>query len=168
VAGKRPGRLFHPGRHWWFHFGDFNVASDVAATRALLGSGAPITLVPFDLAIRVSVTETDLERLRGGGRLARWLVDVSGAWMSFWQSGLMEQRGFSPFDALAVGFAALPGLFECRDQRARLGFSVFLAPFGLGRDLEVADGSRGVPVRYCHTVDPRFKSVMFERLQREP
>lgn len=168
VAGKRPGRLFHPGRHWWFHFGDFNVASDVAATRAVLAAGVPLTLVPFELAIQVAVTDTDLDRLRAGSRLARWLVEMSGPWLSFWQSGLMEKRGFSPFDALAVGYAARPASFECRDLRARMGFSVFLAPFGLGRDLEVIDGGRGVPVRYCHAVDPRFVSLMLERLQAGP
>jgi len=169
VGGKPPGSLFHPGRHWWFHFGDFNVAQGVEAMRKVLGAGVPITLVPFELAIQVAVTENDLQRLRSGGRLAKWLVDSSAGWMSFWQGSLIDKRGFSPFDALAVGSTALPGLFDCSDRRARIGFSVFLAPFGLGRDLEVVDATQGgAPVRYCRTLDARFKEMMLERLATDP
>jgi len=165
VAGKPPGRLFHPGKHWWFHFGDFNVARDVEAMRTVLYSGVPITLVPFDLAVQIVITDQDIRRLRAGDRLASWLAAVSEEWLSFWQGGLIDKPGFSPFDAAAVGYAALPDLFACRETRARIGFSVFLAPFGLGRDLEVAEGIDGAPVRYCDGVNARFRSILLERLQ---
>jgi pyrimidine-specific ribonucleoside hydrolase len=169
VGGKPPGRLFHPGRHWWFHFGDFNVSQDVDAMREVLAAGVPITLVPFELAMQLAITENDLQRLRNGSRLASWLVEKSAGWMSFWQGDLIDKHGFSPFDALAVGSAALPDMFHCIDARARIGFSIFLAPFGLGRDLEVVDATQsGAPVRYCRTLDAEFKSVMLERLATEP
>jgi pyrimidine-specific ribonucleoside hydrolase len=167
IAGKSPGQLFHPGKHWWFHFGDFNVAQDVAAVRTVLQAGVPITLVPFDLAMQVEVGGTDLERLHDSSRLARWLATESQGWLAFWQGELMQKRGFAPFDALAIGLVARPDLFGCADLRARIGFSVFLAPFGLGRDLEVGASKRGWPVRYCRTVDPRFKALMIERLEAE-
>lgn len=167
IAGKSPGRLFHPGKHWWFHFGDFNVSQDVAAVRTVLRSGVPITLVPFDLAMQVEVGGTDLERLHDSSRLARWLATESQGWLAFWQGELMHKRGFAPFDALAIGLLVRPELFDCADLRARIGFSVFLAPFGLGRDLEVVGSRRGWPVRYCRTVDPRFKALMIERLEAE-
>lgn len=164
VAGKPPGRLFHPGRHWWFHFGDFNVAQDVEAMRAVLRSGVPITLVPFELAMQVVITGQDLERLRGGGALPSAIAEASAGWLAFWQGGLIEGPGFSPFDALAVGYVALPDLFRCHEARARIGFSVFLAPFGPGRDLEVAADIGGAPVRYCDALDPGFKRVLLQRL----
>jgi inosine-uridine nucleoside N-ribohydrolase len=164
VAGKRPGRLFHPGRHWWFHFGDFNVAQDVDAMRAVLRSGVPITLVPFEIGMQVDITAADLERLQVAGSLAGWLAEVSQPWLSFWRGRWIERAGFSPFDALAVGHAAQPQHFECKAAHARIGFSVFLAPLGLGRDLEVADDSDAAPVRYCDTVHPAFKRALLDRL----
>jgi inosine-uridine nucleoside N-ribohydrolase len=164
VAGKPPGRLFHPGKHWWFHFGDFNVARDVEAMRTVLYSGVPITLVPFELAVQIVITDQDMKQLHAHGRLASWLAEASEEWLAFWQGRLIENPGFNPFDAAAVGYVALPGLFKCRDMRARIGSSVFLAPFGLGRDLEVSDNKRGAPVRYCDSVDARFKSILLERL----
>jgi inosine-uridine nucleoside N-ribohydrolase len=110
VAGKPPGRLLHPGKHWWFHFGDFNVSQDVDAIRIVLRS----------------------------------------------------------FDALAVGYVANPKLFDCHEKRARIGFSVFLAPFGLGRDLEVTERqTEGVPVSYCSAVAPGFKSMLLDRMAAE-
>src|SRR5262249_30269632 len=77
VAGKPSGRLLHPGKHWWFHFGDFNVSQDVDAVRAVLRAGVPITLVPFDLAVQVEVAQSDIDELRRTSRLARWLAQQS-------------------------------------------------------------------------------------------
>jgi pyrimidine-specific ribonucleoside hydrolase len=76
----------------------------------------------------------------------------------------MQRRGFSPFDALAVAYAARPDLLSCREMRARIGFSVFLAPFGLGRDLEVVESGNGTAVRYCATAEARVKPMLLERL----
>ncbi|MCW5662042.1 MAG: nucleoside hydrolase [Burkholderiaceae bacterium] len=168
VGGKSPGRLFHPGRHWWFHFSDFNVSHDVASVQAILDAGVPVTLVPFDLAITLTIGARDLEQLRRGDALAAWLAERSEGWLEFWQGQLMDSDGFSPFDALAVGQTAWPGLFTCRPARARIGFSVFLAPFDLGRDLEVTERGTGTPVRYCDGVQPPFKPLMLQRLRRAP
>jgi purine nucleosidase len=63
VAGKHPGQLFHPGHQWWFHFGDFNVSHDPDAAQAVLSSGVPITLIPFEVATKLTITRSDLETL---------------------------------------------------------------------------------------------------------
>ena len=63
-----------------------------------------------------------------------------------------------------MGYAVQPQHFECKAARARIGFSVFLAPLGMGRDLEVTDGIDGVPVRYCDTLHPAFKRTLLDRL----
>jgi pyrimidine-specific ribonucleoside hydrolase len=163
VAGKQPGQLFHPGRQWWFHFGDFNIAQDPRAAEVVLYSGARVTLVPFDLATNVTITAADLQRLRAGDAPARWIADVSRSWLAFWEQ-MLGQEGFYPFDVLAVAYIAMPEYFTCRTTRARIGFSFYLEPFGMGRDLEVADGVAGPSVVFCSGLDRGFKEVLFTSL----
>lgn len=165
VAGKHPGQLFHPGHQWWFHFGDFNVSHDPDAAETVLDSGVPITLIPFEVATKLTITRADLETLRSGDAAAQWLSDVSRSWFSFWQQ-FLGKDGFHPFDALAVGYAALPEFFTCKQTRARIGFNLFLEPLGIGRDLEVAEDIQGRAVTYCYDLDNRLKDILLERIRR--
>jgi pyrimidine-specific ribonucleoside hydrolase len=170
VAGKQPGQLFHPGRQWWFHFGDFNVSQDPQAADVVLYSGLRVTLMPFDLATNLTMTATDLQKLDAGDASARWLSKVSRSWLTFWQTTL-GQNGFHPFDMLAVAFSALPQYFACKATRARIGFSFLLEPFGMGRDLEIGDDFDGPGVVSCFDVDPSLKDLLLRRLgqgTREP
>lgn len=163
VAGKRPGDLFHPGQQWWFHFRDFNVCQDTPAAKIVLYSKVPLVLTPFELATNVTMTGSDLERLASGDEVAQWLRQASQSWMSFWQDDL-HMQGFHPFDALAVGYATMPDLFDCEISPAQIGFSIFLEPFGIGRDLEVAQNIKGPQVYYCSDVNQRFKYRLIENL----
>jgi inosine-uridine nucleoside N-ribohydrolase len=163
VAGKRPGDLFHPGQQWWFHFRDFNIRKDTPAAKIVLDSGIPLVLTPFELATKVTITRVDLDKLASGDEAAQWLRQVSQPWMSFWEDNLHKQ-GFHPFDALTVGYVTMPDLFNCKILPARIGFSLFLEPFGLGHDLEVAQDIKGSQVYYCSDVDRRFKDRLIERL----
>ena len=163
VAGKRPGNLFHPGEQWWFHFRDFNISQDPPAAKIVLDSGIPLILTPFELATKVTIMRSDLDKLGSGDEAAHWLRQVSQPWMSFWEDRLHKQ-GFYPFDALAVGYVTMPDLFGCEILPARIGFSIFLEPFGLGHDLEVAKAIDGQQVYYCSDVDRRFKDRLIERL----
>ena len=164
VGGRRPGSLFHPGQQWWFHFRDFNIAQDPLAAKIVLNSKIPLVLTPFELATKVTITRSDLEQLAAGDEAARWLVQASQAWMSFWEDKL-HKKGFHPFDAIAVGYVTSPDLFNCEISPARIGFSIFLEPFGLGRDLEVAQNIKGSQVYYCSDVNQRFKDRLIERLR---
>ena len=163
VAGKRPGNLFHPGEQWWFHFRDFNIRKDTPAAKIVLNSGIPLILTPFELATKVTIMRSDLDKLGSGDEAAQWLRQVSQPWMSFWEDNLHKQ-GFYPFDALAVGYVTMPDLFGCEILPARIGFSLFLEPFGLGHDLEVAQDIKGSQVYYCSDVDPQFKDRLIGRL----
>lgn len=163
VAGKRPGNLFHPGQQWWFHFRDFNIRKDTPAAKIVLDSGIPLVLTPFELATKVTIMRSDLDKLASGDEAAHWLRQASQSWMSFWEDRLHKQ-GFYPFDALAVGYVTMPDLFGCEILPARIGFSIFLEPFGLGHDLEVAQAINGQQVYYCSDVDRRFKDILIERL----
>ena len=163
VAGKRPGNLFHPGEQWWFHFRDFNIRKDTPAAKIVLDSGIPLILTPFELATKVTIMRSDLDKLGSGDEAAHWLRQASQSWMSFWEDHLHKQ-GFYPFDALAVGYVTMPELFKCEILPARIGFSIFLEPFGLGHDLEVAQAINGQQVYYCSDVDRRFKDRLIDRL----
>ena len=163
VAGKQPGDLFHPGQQWWFHFRDFNIRKDTPAAKIVLDSGIPLVLTPFELATKVTIMRSDLDTLASGDKAAQWLRQVSLSWMSFWEDRLHKQ-GFHPFDALAVGYVTMPDLFDCEILPARIGFSLFLEPFGLGHDLEVAQDLKGSQVYYCSNVDRQFKTRLIDRL----
>jgi pyrimidine-specific ribonucleoside hydrolase len=163
VAGKRPSNLFHPGKQWWFHFSDFNIRKDPPAAKIVLESGIPLVLTPFELATKVTIMRSDLDKLASGDQSAQWLRQASQSWMSFWEDHL-HQKGFHPFDALAVGYVTMPDLFSCNILPARIGFNLFLEPFGLGHDLEVAQAINGSQVYYCSDVDQRFKDRLIERL----
>jgi inosine-uridine nucleoside N-ribohydrolase len=164
VGGRRPGSLFHPGQQWWFHFRDFNIAQDPPAAKIVLYSKIPLVLTPFELATKVTITRSDLEQLAVGDEAVRWLSQASQAWMSFWEDNL-HKKGFHPFDAIAVGYLTMPDLFNCEISSARIGFSIFLEPFGLGRDLEIAQDIKGPQVYYCSDVNQRFKDRLIERLK---
>ena len=70
VSGKRPGNLFHPGQQWWFHFRDFNIRKDTPAAKIVLDSGIPLVLTPFELATKVKITRSDLDKLGSGDKAA--------------------------------------------------------------------------------------------------
>lgn len=166
VGGKRPGQHFHPGHQWWFRFSDSNIAHDPDAARIVLYSGVPVTLVPFDLAAKLVVTEADLERLRDGDGAAKWLSEVSQPGLSFWNT-LLGRPGFHPFDVLAVAYAAMPEHFRCQRIPARIGFNLFLEPLGMGRDLDVAEHLRGPMVTDCYDLDRVVKEEVLTRILGE-
>ena len=111
------------------------------------------------------MTPRDLNRVATAGTAARWLAEQSRPWLDFWQDDL-HRKGFYPFDWLAAGYTMAPDAFNCSVRRARMGFSVFLEPFGMGRDLEVGTDLAGPQVLYCTRIDAGLKSLLLERLMR--
>ena len=142
VGGKPPGRLLHPGTQWWFHFRDLNISKDTRAAEVVLQSGVPLVLIPFEVAEKILITQADLDRLAAGDEATRWLSAASRPWASFWRN-MLHRQGFHPFDALAAMYVTAPGAFRCEVRTARMGFSVFLEPLGMGRDLEIVDDNTG-------------------------
>jgi pyrimidine-specific ribonucleoside hydrolase len=129
----------------------------------VLDSGIPLVLAPFELATKLTITRTDLEQLTQGDAIARWLRQKSEGWMSFWERDLHRQ-GFYPFDVLAIGYLTWPQHFHCTITHARIGFDFFTEPFGIGRDLEVANSFGGPSVYYCSNVDLTFKTKLMNRI----
>lgn len=111
-------------------------------------------------------------------RLAWWVPLVGSVLVFLLGVGLSLSNLDIRDEVQAWGLAALAGLaavglvlsqlFDCRITRARIGFSAFLAPFGLGRDLEVGDSFTHTQVEYCVRVQDRFKELLLERLAGPP
>jgi len=157
VAGKRPGHLFHPGKQWWYHFRDFNICMDTPAGQIVMQSDIPLTLIPFELGSQVAIGPRQLVALSHGNKINRWLYRQSAAWLAHWQTTL-RKKAFSPFDSVAVGYLRYPDYYKCMHTTARIGFNLFLEPFGIGRDLEILRPGR--PVTYCY----QFKKPIVDSL----
>jgi inosine-uridine nucleoside N-ribohydrolase len=89
---------------------EFNVGYDPEAVAVVLGSGAPVTLVPLDVTTRTHVTPPDLEGIaKGGTPLHAFLAATSQPWLRF----AMEVRGLPGFwlhDPLALAYALDPSI----------------------------------------------------------
>lgn len=163
VAGKRSGHgWFYPGDSRWLHFHDFNFKADPAAFETVLHSKVPLTLMPFELATKLTISRRDLDRLIRLGGQTKWLAEISRDWMDFWENQLGKD-GFHPFDTLAVGYVSMPFLFRCEKIPARIRWKRSL--FVTRDELLVShDFPAATTVTYCFDVDPRFKRELMDRL----
>jgi purine nucleosidase len=71
---------------------DYNLCSDPEATVAVLGAGFPITLVAADVTLQTWMGPGDVQRLAGGGPLARVLAEMVLGWTEV-QRRLFESWG---------------------------------------------------------------------------
>lgn len=127
VMGQRPGHVFHPVEGGTAAillghgpvFQDFNFAKDNAAAAEILARGVPLTLVPYEAAREIAITEHDLEAMRGAGATPRWVAERSADWLAFWREDI-RQRGFFPFDLVAAIYLLHPELFRCAEVHAAI------------------------------------------------
>jgi purine nucleosidase len=96
TAIRRDPAFARSVRRFWVMGGEFqagwpehNFASDAVATEIVLGSGAPITIVPLDQTLRVAVDEHDVDRIAAVHPIGPLMADEA---RRFWQflSGLRE------------------------------------------------------------------------------
>lgn len=165
IAGQRPHSrpIFFPGNSRLFHLHDLNLQEDSTAFSVILKSSIPITLVPYEVASKVSITSKDLDQLSSGGLESSWLARISRPWLRFWNSSL-KSEGFFPFDSLAIGVLTMPSLFSCDRIPAKLKHKRSL--FVSSRDsLLVSHSYRNErAVTYCFNVEREFKSRLLETL----
>jgi inosine-uridine nucleoside N-ribohydrolase len=178
VMGRRPGHIFHPaesagGGMFFGHgpvFRDFNFQTDVGAAARIVALGVPLTLVPYDAARRIEISEADLDRLAARGGAAAWIAERSRAWLAYWREDIGRQ-GFFPFDLLAAAYVVEPRWFGCADVQAWIGPdpTLFWRPiaFLVGqsnvRPLKPrAHGS----ARYCADVSAGIGPWLVDRLAR--
>ena len=107
------GRLWVMGGEFQAGWPEHNFASDAVATEIVLGSGAPISIVPLDQTLRVAVDEHDVDRIAAVHPIGPLMADEA---RRFWQflSGLREgmpnDRSWA-HDPLTLLAMAEPGWF---------------------------------------------------------
>lgn len=124
VMGRREGHLFHPsearGHGMLFGHGpvfrDFNYAKDPEAAEAVLRSGVPVTMVPYEAARRLILSGADLDSFAAAGGAAAWVASRSHEWLEYWRQDV-GLDGFYPFDLVAAAFLLRPEMFRCAAVR---------------------------------------------------
>jgi purine nucleosidase len=127
VGGARPGHVFHPadGAPGAILFGhgpiarDLNVQLDPEAVKAVLASGIPITLTPYDLATQTSLGEDAIDRFSLNGALASEIAIRARPWLRTWRT-MVGREGFYPFDLMAAVAVVTPEALACADVPARV------------------------------------------------
>lgn len=181
VMGRRPGHLFHPaeGEGGGILFGhgpvfrDFNFDKDRVAATTVLNMKIPTTLMPYDAARHVSITQDDLARLSEAGGAASDVAKRARGWLDFWSEDV-GRNGFYPFDLLAAAYVIEQQLFDCAEAEAWIGRDDrlwnlwFYDPLALlvGRPGDAPLTARArAHVLYCTNVRPEFHSWLLERLR---
>ncbi len=164
VVGRRAGEpLTFPGGGP--NLPDFNFELDPAAAKLVLASGVPITLAPFEFAVRLPVTEADWTRLWSTpfARLFRGPIEDYLDWFGENQ-GL---RATYPFDSYAVASVVAPHLLRCDPETVAVRPGPADTPTDEGDTkpwlIPVASGA-GWPVTWCHTPDPALRDDLLRRL----
>lgn len=164
IAGQRPepGLGFYPGTSRIFHLHDLNFRKDVAAFDVLLQSNIPVTLVPYEVAAKISIESTDLAILEKGSFESRWLSETSKPWLQFWNNKL-GVKGFYPFDSLAIGVLTWPSLFDCELIPAKIQHKRSF--FVTSRDNLLVSHvfNENRYVEYCHGIDQNFKMELIKK-----
>ena len=149
VAGRRPGQQFRASPSA-APFRDFNLEMDPAAFEAILDSGVPLVLAPWEISSKVWLRKEDI------AGLPRFLRVAATDWLDYWTKHLAVD-GFNPFDTLAVGYAVSTRGFECEE----LGVKVEKTPPNLFAAKDIGSPHRTL---YCHAPPPDFKDKLLRRI----
>jgi inosine-uridine nucleoside N-ribohydrolase len=142
---------------------EFNIWVDPEAAYRVFSAGLPLTMVGLDVTDRSVVTPQDVDALRTGGRVARFVADAVDFYSRFHQKRY-GTTGTYQHDALAMAEAIAPGIV----QTCHLYVEVEYGP-GLTRGSTVVDmhGVTGnapnthVALELDH---PRFVQLLVSRL----
>ena len=96
VAGRRPGQTFTPNAARFISLADRNFEEDPISFDIVLRSGIPLTLTPYEVASKVTMSQYDLEQLSAGPPASRWLSQQAQRWFQLWYWVL---GAFPPCDA---------------------------------------------------------------------
>jgi purine nucleosidase len=120
TAIRRDPAFAHNVRRLWVMGGEFqagwpehNFASDAVATEIVLGSGAPITIVPLDQTLRVAIDDHDVARITAVHPIGPLMADQARRcwqWLSGLREGMPNDRSWA-HDPLALLAMAEPQWF---------------------------------------------------------
>jgi purine nucleosidase len=180
VMGRRRGHLFHPveGQRAPSILGhgpvfrDFNFAKDPEAALALLGMRLPLTLVPYEAAREITLTEADLNHVGAASDAGRWVAQRARGWLSYWERDI-GRAGFYPFDLVAAGYVVRPEMAGCAPALAWIGRDSGILGWLGRRGLFVrppegppATGETA-PARYCPDLAEHGSDWLVARLTAE-
>ncbi len=106
-------RLLVMGGEFQMGWPEHNFACDFEATRIVVGSGAPITIVPLDQTLKVAVDEHDIDRIARVHPIGRLMAEQARTfwrWLSGLRAGLPNDRSWA-HDPLTLLALTEPGLF---------------------------------------------------------
>ena len=112
VGGRRPQQLFTIGSHPET-LPDLNFEKDSKAADALLRSGVPLVLCPFELSAQIRLGTADMESRRKQSVAGAWAADVAQPWIAHWRATFGADY-FHPFDCLAVLYLTRPRAVKCQ------------------------------------------------------
>lgn len=173
VMGRSPNQHFYIG-----DFGpirDFNFAKDPVSAEAVMQSGIPIVLAPFELSVQAVVTPRHLETIRSRKTAsAKYLFDKSRNWVRFWMKNFPQDGGFHPWDSAAIASLIHPELLKCEDRGFRIRM-VDDAAHGIGDAktgrvvrkrpwLETDKSFTGGKLRYCHGFQPGARAAFIANI----
>lgn len=127
VMGARPGQLFHPAEErsrdaLLGHgpmFRDLNFRRDEDAARAIVASGIPLVLVPYEAGRLREVGAHELDELARRGPACALVARQARPWLSFWKH-TAGRDGFFPFDLVAATLVTGSEVFTCTQQEVRV------------------------------------------------
>lgn len=165
VAGKRPDNKlgFYPGNTSLLHLHDFNFKKDVKAFEVVLNSSIPLTLIPYEVASKITITPSDIKQIQLNNPTSHWLAQQSKQWLAFWLDDL-KAEGFFPFDSIAIAYAIDNEQFQCENLTASIKRKRSF--FVKSRDdlLVTKAAKNGRTVGYCYDVKHEIKSTIINRL----
>lgn len=179
VMGHRPGHIFHPtegagGATLLGHgpiFRDFNFAQDKEAAARIVSMHLPLTLIPYDAARNLMLTDSDLKALSRAGGASKWIAERAGGWLAFWKNDI-GQSGFYPFDLTAAAYVLHPASFDCATAQARVTSddSLWTSWFFRSQALLVGpihspgEDDQSTQVTYCPRAQPSLKHILIAKM----
>ncbi|PHR90988.1 MAG: hypothetical protein COA69_13095 [Robiginitomaculum sp.] len=143
-------------------FRDLNIRKDLEAFKRVLDADIPITLLPFEIAQKLTISPSDLKYLASSDMGARWVAKRSRRWGFFWRL-TTDVRGFHPFDLMAVSFTADPSQFNCKPAVGNL-----IKSHGFSRRVELLVKLKETGnIEYCLDVKKGFKANVLNTLTRQ-
>ncbi|MGI9383200.1 MAG: nucleoside hydrolase [Methyloligellaceae bacterium] len=119
VMGRSPNQHFYIGDSGPVR--DFNFAMDPVSAEAVMQSGIPIVLAPFELSVQAVVTPQHLETIKAHKTAAaRYLFNKTRNWVRFWMKTFPGDGGFHPWDSAAIAVLLQPDLLKCEDRGFRI------------------------------------------------
>lgn len=165
VAARREGQRFETDPRQKLPHRDFNFELDPAGMQVLLDSPIELVFAPWEVSSHVWLTRDDLKKLSATGGSGEWIAKTSEYWIKLWEATITD-KGFNPFDTLAVGYLTHPQWIKSLPVAVRIEEQVDdRDPDARKPYLIVRPGDdQGRRATYCYEPLPEFKPLLLERL----